>query len=776
MAAVHAGHTKMEISSRCVAILERWAGHANQSWTWLSSADATRFGHRRKSEPPTQASSADPVAGYYGTGYASWGVMAQAATLGVFAVLANVTGNRVYLERCLKGLRYLFGTHTAGPLHLTDGAKWGAGISTHDAQYSALWVEQGMFAFDLVDAHVADYDRALIKGVITTEADRYLAQRIEGGLGPEAGRAETNAWKAAVLARAAAQFPEQPRAAQWRQKSCAYWLNAISVEQDAHDTSIVRGLCVRDWHQIANFHAHFGVTHRSFFHPSDIALTLGVMVLAALMHTKRGNQIPAETFHHWPDALAVLTQLLWWDNTVAAVGGQTWPRYTWDQTMILPVLAWAGTHPEGQPAGAAPVLPPDAALEKVAGILTHLAAEQEENGDGSFYSQRLSGLREEVAWDYLRYEAGTAFALAAAYTVMAQAERQKVNQQAWHQPLPPRGEASYREPSLGTIWHRSEQRFASWCWQACRVPAQGLVLPRAGVRMCEWNGNLVGTARLREHEQYHALQYHREHEFSGGFATLGLLAEQLPMWHMADKTPSLRHGIAFWALPDGCTCILLDLVWCERMVHVVQHKGVLYKLANDITNQNRRSFSFAHGHREISGVGAQKEIWRPDSAWLVVDDCLYISPLWGGELAVEVQGQRAPARYGYGEATLLWDEICAPLQLHPARLSAGETLRDMCAAYVCGVSGAEGPAVAAAMGHTLLPVKTASGSDPHARAAIVSDRVGNEYLIAVNFDRAEVAVALPAGWRPFVLAGHAAVRHGRFTLPPASLALCTRGS
>jgi hypothetical protein len=766
---------------KCIDILHNWVTHADNAWTWLSPAEIT--GRDGRSMDGHAYTSPHTVAGYYGTGYASWGVMAQAAATGVFGVLAKATDNPDYLERFQKGSRYLFGTHMAGPLRLTDGNKWGSTVSAHDKQYAALWIAQGLLAYDLLAEKMAPYDQALIRSVLITEADHYLAAHIEGGLSPGANRAEANALKAGLLARAALLFPRQSQAAQWRQKAAAFWLNAISVEQDAHNEKLVAGRPIKHWHQRANFHTNFGITHRGFFHPGDIALTLGIMAMAGLMYKLRRRSVPAETFHHWAEALHVLSQLHLWDHTIACVGGQNWPRFTWDQSMVLPVLVWAASGTVAGSDATPPVLSAQQALVMADGILAHLQHEQKLNEDGSFYGKRLAKLKERTEWEYFRYEAGTAFAVAAAYAILTQADASARGTAQAHGDAevlePPQTQfvsekrVSYREPSLGTLWLRGPKRFASWCWQACHIPAQGLVIPRSGKRLSEWNGNMVGSVQLKEHEPYYALQYHRAAEYAHGFSTMGLIAEQLPMWHMADKTPSLRHGLAFFVLPDDVTCILIDLLWCERQVNLVRNSGSLYKVANDITNGNSRKLTYLGGMRQVQGIGATPEVWRPESPWLVVDDCLFIMPLWGGELAVRIEGERSSDHMQWGDYSLLWHEICAPYDLRQRRVRSGAVLRDTCTAFVCEVTGNAAATTAERLAAQPLSIKASeTRTSVYARAVQITDNLGDIYVLAVNFDRNPVAVRLAAGGHLEFIAGNGKLQDGELLLPPASFIIC----
>jgi hypothetical protein len=134
-----------------------------------------------------------------------------------------------------------------------------------------------------------------------------------------------------------------------------------------------------------------------------------------------------------------------------------------------------------------------------------------------------------------------------------------------------------------------------------------------------------------------------------------------------------------------------------------------------------------------------------------------------------------PALHNYGEATLLWDEVCVQQCVQSQRLSAGATLRDVCSTYICEVRAGDAPDIAAGRKHVPLVAKAPHTAEPHARAALVNDRAGSEYIIAANFDREIVTVDLPLGWRPALLAGDAKMQHGKLILPPASLTLCAYG-
>ncbi|NLD74450.1 MAG: hypothetical protein GX649_17250, partial [Chloroflexi bacterium] len=142
----------------CLAPIARWFPYAETYWYPIP-------GH--------------PGLGCYGTGYDhNWGIqtnlkyvgaMAAIAVLGPDAGVSPDLAERA-LERALAALRFDLRTHLTGDLARLDGRQWGHGWIT------GLGIERAMFGAYLLDPHLADEDRAMVRNVLTSEADWLLTE------------------------------------------------------------------------------------------------------------------------------------------------------------------------------------------------------------------------------------------------------------------------------------------------------------------------------------------------------------------------------------------------------------------------------------------------------------------------------------------------------------------------------------------------------------------------------------------------------------------------
>jgi hypothetical protein len=281
----------------------------------------------------------------------------------------------------------------------------------------------------------------------------------------------------------------------------------------------------------------------------------------------------------------------------------------------------------------------------------------------------------------------------------------------------------YREPDCGLVFHRAPQRFASWSWNAYRSGAQGLVLPRNGDHMAEWEGNLISRFHARGLASDRRVVQHEEHCFDGGIATIGT---------MAACEGHITHSVAFAALPDGRSTIYCSHAETAAPTELLLHEGMCLNVANDLFNHNLRRIRCHDGAHEVEGVGAAAEEIRLNGPWLNVDEMLGVIALDGRErFTLCVNGERRA-----DGQSLCYDEIWHPHSDRRRTLSEGAVVEDAAVTFVTGLSS---PETARWPGWHIGPSRRVEQT----RALTVRGMDDRWYLLAVSFDDSPVDMHLP---------------------------------
>ncbi len=678
-----------------------------------------------------------PDLGRYGP--ASCGALAIEATALFSFVLALAAGRDAFdpspcgvdpdacRDDALAAFRYCLHTHASNPSGPLDDVPWGStGMSPKMADQLAL-------AAEVMDGMLDDEDRERLARLIEYEADcnvllPWHLEHLDHGYYRKrppvpTGRfgtsyPESNAWRANILGRALLADPDHEHAEGWRDSMLLHLANALSVPADAEDDTIWSGRPMRAWHVGANLHPSFAMEHHGVFHPGYVNRTLLSLFSAWHAWHNAGQEPPDLLLRHVPEVWAVQRRLLLWDGRLAFPAGQDYPRYLWGQLYLLPVLTFVrlqfGCPVAGECEGRAAHL---------------LLREQECNPDGSFCAGRLQAWRQEIENPddvparrpapsvYHRSQVDAAFYAGLAWWWgRCDAEPPPTEAPAdLHQPL--------AEPACGLVLHRGERRFASWSWRAWGSAAQGLVIPRDGDHMAEWEGNLVSRFHLREGGIDRRVLEHAEHVFEGGFGTIG---------RMAVGDDRILHHVAFVALPDERTCVHLSRAWALEQIELLLHEGLCLNIANDLFNDTRRVFYSQDGAREVEGVGAERKEMRLDGPWVNVDDRLGIAALDGREhFTVAVDGTRQACGHSlcYDRVLHLWDARRRVLQ-------PGSALEDSAVALIADVDAAT---TARWPAWNVGPARTDAGL----RAFTVRGMDDCWYLVAANFGTQTAEMMVP---------------------------------
>lgn len=371
--------------------------------------------------------------------------------------------------RALAAGRYWLRTHLTQDLRCTDGAPWG-----HHWQ-SPWWTSKALTGLHLLWGRLSDRERAMVRQVVTSEAQEVCRRRLETNETNDT-KAEENAWFGEVLAWAVCLYPDDPRAPAWRERFATLCMNTISVSADLTDAAPVAGRPVREWVRGANAHDDYTIENHGFFHPCYLACPLHSLAWDVYVYRAFGRTPPEPVRHHARDLWATLYRFALWEGRFAYPAGKDWPRYAYGLYFMLPALVV-----EQQYAG-----------DRVARLIetqrvATIEREQCHWADGSFFSGRFTHGRME-RWP-AEWESDCACMLAMACLLHRQAAD-------WPAPaaaseLDARAGGVLLSPACRQVSLRGRNRFAAVSWQA-RGGLQVTFGARGAEDMLEWDGNLAG--------------------------------------------------------------------------------------------------------------------------------------------------------------------------------------------------------------------------------------------------------------------------------------------
>ncbi len=706
------------LSARSNALLARWARAVEGYWH--------------------EGAGAEPL-GCYGPGYIHWGVQSNwnyAAAMATLAAQPGVGGRDHWRARATAALRFALATHVTGERTGNDGRQWG------HSWISMLGIERGMHALPLLEDHLADRDRAALRRVLVSEADWLLhdAHRgdhhgVFGGVWNDSGKnvPESNIWWGALLWRAAQRYPDALNAEAWKARAHAYFINGISVPQDAQDTTVIAGKPVAEWFAGANFFSNYALDHHGYLNVGYMAICVSNAAMLHFDMKRAGLPVPESLVHHQADLWEVLRRMIFGNGRLARIGGDSRVRYSYCQEYLLPSLLFATD-----------ALDDAYALSLAEQQLGLIEQETAASDDGTFYGRRMGHLRDANPHYFTRLESDRACVLSMLITYL---------------PLlttPPEPVASleasvaggWSEPEHGAVLHRSPTRLASFSWRA-RGLAQALCVPPGdptAISTAEWSRNLTPVVRFlgdrdAEGAQHRRLLRYSLESFPGGFATCGAVMEGVDVRidEGARCTNQAVTHVAFAALPDGRTCVGMQLVVAarDRIGYLIELKGLHLNVANDLFNGFRRTLYSEDATLTLTSP-PDAALTRPVvGAWLNVDDVLGVvllssdGPLWL---------DRAPERRGGRYRSLFVEEVCSVVERGPRPTEPGEILID--AGFVV-LSGASAEATAACEGGVLQI------DDPWVRGVWVVGADGRRHSVLANFG--DVAARVTVGRRPVVV-------------------------
>ncbi len=666
----------------------------------------------------------------YGTGYNSWGVQTNQKALAAWAVLATSPdldeGNAgmergEILDYALRMLRFSLESHIEGSYHCTDGDKWG------QTWISGLGSERVMHAVEALGNHMTDSDNDLLKKVLLSECDWLMDHYpIVAGV-VENNKPESNLWNGAILHRTAMMYPDAARADEYKEKGTKFLVNSISIPSDKELSEIIDGKTVAEWHVGANFFESYGLNHHRYMNVGYMVICLSNTAMLHFSYKKRGLEAPQALYHHVEDLWKLVKKCVFPDGRLCRIGGDTRARYCYCQDYAIPMwLLMLDKYGESD------------CLDLEKGWLELVKKEADLNGDGSFLSERGETLRAVSPLYYTRLEADRAATLSmGAYwrSIYKEFADIKINEKQ-SSPL-----GDWRDDYHGACMHRSENRIASWVWEAAEKP-QGLCVPPSRSDMAEWRTNLFAKISGTGLNNSNELISHSESVFDGGFVTCG--SANVKSWQqIGEGQPDDILGtqqIVYAALPDDTSVICLQYMETLHRVYIDSIKGLYLNMPNDIFNDKTRSYFSAEGARELKGCSGKEEILELDSNWLNVDNCLSVATVYGGNISIFRPGKRQVSIRQKERAGgfLYADEICCPCVKGLKDYEGGEVIVDTGFVIQSGVTSEQTEKfVSNGNLKTLkgeLPVKT--------RAVSVVGADGAEYILVANFGKEDAIITL----------------------------------
>lgn len=684
--------------------------------------------------------------GCYGTGYNNWGVQTNQKYLGAMAVLSEL-GEQVdsipasqrtqARERALAALRFSLRSHLSGDLRCTDGTQWG------HTWISALGIERMMHGVYLLEPYFTAEDHALLRRVLTSEADwihhhhqRGAHKGVFANPWNHSGQnaPESNLWNGALLWRAAVTYPDHPGAAAWQEQAHRFLMNSVSVAADAEDERIVAGRPVKAWHVGAGFFPNYALDHHGY-------LNVGYMVIclsnAAMLHfdlQAKGLPMPESLYHHQADLWQVVRRMIFSDGRLARIGGDSRLRYTYCQEYLLPTLVFAAGR-----------LGETEAAHLLAGQLQLIQQEAAFSEDGSFYGKRLAALAESSPYYYTRLESDRACVLGMTARYLRQLQTDAEGSRAL---VTTTGEAfensvagPWCDPDHGAVLQRSPARLAAFAWRAHGL-AQGLCQPPDDGHLAEWSQNLAGQIRFLGDDgvieggqttRRRLLGYQID-TFEGGFVTSGAVMEGVGLtlaegWRGEE---SGLHQLAFVALPDGHTVVgLQHCRTVNQRTYLAEVKGLHLNLPNDLYNDFKRSLATAQGTIVLTNPPGQDRFIELASPWANIDGRVGVVGLYGAEQLVVHQ---AKGRRGGKYASLYVDEICFHCHLGTQSIEPNTVILDVGWAILADVNRAQTDHFAQRCAS--LPIDEAG---PDIRGVRVQGLDGRLYTVLANFGQSETA-------------------------------------
>ena len=597
---------------------------------------------------------------------------------------------------------YAMHTHLTGDTLCTDGKQWG------HHWISNLGVERMVHAINELRPYFTDDDLARWRTMTLDECDWRLdnypvVASIDGSTGKN--KPESNIWNGGILLRAAADYPDAPNAARYRDFGTKFLLNGLSRESDANNQEIFEGKPVSAWHVGGQFTENWSLDHHWYMNVGYSIICLSNLAMLHYQFQQRGQTPPACLQFHVADLWNTLRNFIFPDGRLLRLGGDSRNRYTYCQAFALPVFLFA-----------ADVLHDPLALQFEQGYLALLQKEAAQNPGQLFYAKRLENVRHTSWYYYTRLESDPALALSCAL--------------AWRRQFPiPTDFTPKANPPCS--WHDDYHRSAllrtgntirSYTYSGEQSPV-ALCLPADDSSLAEWQHNLVGFFEMAKTDKVRKTELVTLHAETDSFTVSALIhwQETAPSGEGEGKYETIADRQAVAALPDGKSLVVLQYADMLKEQTLFRTCTVNLMIPNDVFNGHQRTFAGEHFQAVLPSYPGKDELLDTHSRTLVIDGKLAISLAYGAD-SLKIQRFAAQQVQNYHArclTSLYVDAICAT-SLDWQRCRLGEVVADTGVVLTACPDGHPATAERLEVPGMLRAVKV-QGAD------------GKEYLFAANF-------------------------------------------
>ena len=675
---------------------------------------------------------ARPDLACYGPGSNNWGVQTNQKAFAAFATLACDPAfdaqicklpREQILETALRLLRFSLESHIEGSYKCLDNSKWG------HTWISVLGIERMMHAVEAILPILSEEDIALLGKVMLSEAD-WLTDHYEVVGDPDGcsgkNRPESNLWNGAFLHRVAMMYPDAVRIDAYREKGTAFLINSISLPSDACSDNLVDGRPLRERFVGANFFESLSLDHHGYLNVGYMGICLSNVAILHFSFKQAGIRPPEALYHHVRDLWELVKQFTFPDGRLLRIGGDTRVRYCYCQDYMIPswLLAADWLHDSD-------------ALVFEREWFAKLETEISWNADSSFLSDRCRILRDKSPLYYTRLEADRAC------TISMGACWRRIFQIPVSDPETPvlNGKAfSWSEPFHGALFHKDSSRIASWVWRAAESPS-GIFVPAGCSDMAEWRHNLAGESCGLGRKNWNELKSHTEEAFTGGFVSCGSFVSRSGELIAEGETDEnlVLHHVAFAALPDSRSGIVLQRAQTLRRCQLKSVKGLNLLVPNDLFNGARRELKFQNGESRnfVWNAGGKDFVWDSGSRSMLIDGKLGVQVIYGADsLLVHTPAERQIGMKMKPEAGGMLNaiEICSSYAEGKLDFDEGEFLFDSGCALFASSSLPE------LVGLKCCPVSCSESSE--FRAVMLEGADARHYLFVANFGGKEGGVRL----------------------------------
>jgi len=195
------------------------------------------------------------------------------------------------------------------------------------------------FAAKLLWADLDEETRALVKRVVTAEADILITKPIASGEWGNTG-AEDEGWNTPTPELAALMWPEDPHAEEWLHAAKKIAINASSTTADASSGEQVDGAPLREWNASVNLHPDLTLENHGYFNTNYQMVTHLLIGDAAVMDAQFGKPIP-QAFSFRTEAVYddILGAMITGDGDLLAPAGQDWTSKDYQHLDYLTIMA-----------------------------------------------------------------------------------------------------------------------------------------------------------------------------------------------------------------------------------------------------------------------------------------------------------------------------------------------------------------------------------------------------------------------------------------------------